>query len=280
MNNDSNITITSPDKAPGAVGTALTGSAAPGSFSVPVAQWLAGQAAEAYKAATCTDKATWASANVVFDSGHNAVVVAFKGSSEAQDFFQDAKFEMVPLVYQGTSFEATAHRGFVEDIQAITIAVVSQVRGYLHNNPTAKVFITGHSLGGALAILCAFEFSKQSLPVTAVYTFGQPRVGNHFFCFIYDQCPCGSHLLKEVTFRLVNGNDIVPRLPGKEIGYDDCGHEMFLPTTSNSIQVDPDLFEKALSDGSGLFQAIAAGRDVLINDHFIAAYQKRIALIP
>jgi Lipase (class 3) len=263
----------SPDKMmkPVAVSAALQSSPAPGGFSASFAQVMAACSALAYSEATCTDKATNASANV--SCIINTIIVAFKGSAEAKDFIQDAKFDLVPLVWMpGNTSEV--HAGFLEDFQAITIAVVSQVKGYLQSNPNAKVFVTGHSLGGALAILCAIEFHRQNIPVAAVHTFGQPRVGNLPFCHLYDTA------LRDVTFRLVNANDIVPRVPGHLMDYADCGHEIFLPVENNSFQVDPDLAQKILSDEMGFCEAIVMGHDVLITDHFIADYQKRIALIP
>jgi len=40
------------------------------------------------------------------------------------------------------------------------------------------LYVTGHSLGGALAVLGAYYIAKENLPVSAVYTYGQPVVGN------------------------------------------------------------------------------------------------------
>ena len=55
--------------------------------------------------------------------------------------------------------------------------------------PTAKVFVTGHSLGAALAALCAAELgaNRNSLGISieGVYTYGQPRVGNANFAAFY-----------------------------------------------------------------------------------------------
>lgn len=41
--------------------------------------------------------------------------------------------------------------------------------------------VTGHSLGGALAILAAADIKSVGHKVDEVYTFGQPRVGNVAF---------------------------------------------------------------------------------------------------
>lgn len=44
--------------------------------------------------------------------------------------------------------------------------------------PDYPLVITGHSLGGALASLCALDFIKENIPINYFYTFEQPRVFN------------------------------------------------------------------------------------------------------
>ena len=56
----------------------------------------------------------------------------------------------------------------------------------------AQIYCTGHSLGGALALLAAYDISRAmewvSKPTKVIcYTFGAPRVGNHAFAHTYDR---------------------------------------------------------------------------------------------
>ena len=44
-----------------------------------------------------------------------------------------------------------------------------------------RVYITGHSLGGALALLCGVRMHKEGKGSPVIYTFGAPRAGNHEF---------------------------------------------------------------------------------------------------
>jgi hypothetical protein len=75
------------------------------------------------------------------------------------------------------------------------------------------VFVTGHSLGGALAALLAQRIhAAQPGRVRAVYTFGMPRTGNAQFQAQYDQA------LGAVTYRLVHGDDVVPTVPPSGFG--------------------------------------------------------------
>ena len=52
-----------------------------------------------------------------------------------------------------------------------------------------------------------FNLERKKSDVTAVYTYGQPRVGDPEFSAAYDDA------LKGVTFRYVNDLDIVPHVP-------------------------------------------------------------------
>lgn len=79
-----------------------------------------------------------------------------------------------------------------------------------------QVFLTGHSLGGALANLAAYDVAKalescSKMTRVICYTFGAPRTGNHAFaddynrvvpdtwCIINDQVT-GCHVLSDKSF--------------------------------------------------------------------------------
>jgi hypothetical protein len=82
----------------------------------------------------------------------------------------------------------------------------------LLENPEAKVFITGHSLGGALAALYSTMLywngeNEMTSKIAAVYTFGQPRVGDQDFALY------ATRQLRHKYYRVVYCNDVVPRVP-------------------------------------------------------------------
>src|SRR5216683_2053695 len=81
-----------------------------------------------------------------------------------------------------------------------------------------NLFIAGHSLGGALAAITAHRLvTELDAPVTAIYTFGMPRPGSPAFAAAYDQ------RLGMCTYRLVQGEDIVPTVAPSFLGFRHLG---------------------------------------------------------
>ncbi|MCS3898027.1 pimeloyl-ACP methyl ester carboxylesterase [Bradyrhizobium japonicum USDA 38] len=95
------------------------------------------------------------------------------------------------------------HKGFAEAVDAVRSDIEVAIRSGGAGQP---LFFTGHSMGGALANIAALRALDAGLRATAIYTFGGPRTGGQDFFEAYE--PLG-----ESTFRLVNGNDIVPAVP-------------------------------------------------------------------
>jgi hypothetical protein len=84
--------------------------------------------------------------------------------------------------------------------------------------PAKAIFVTGHSLGGALAVLTAQAIkATPEAKLAAVYTFGMPRVGDAQFAEPYDTS------IGDVTYRLVHGEDMVPTVAPEGIGFRHVG---------------------------------------------------------
>ena len=87
----------------------------------------------------------------------------------------------------------------------------------------SKIFVTGHSLGGALAVFAAVDLKKNFYPETSIilYTYGQPRVGNvDFSNFIFSQLD-GSYV------RVTHYDDLVTHVPPKISGFKHAGNELW-----------------------------------------------------
>lgn len=185
------------------------------------------------------------------------IVVAFRGTEMDRplDFFTDANFKPAEFHYldddepdanaerEKKKAPKLVHGGFLrayESVRARVFAAVDDVidAGGSKKNvvleddadernadddrePTWHVFVTGHSLGGALATLFACELGRsakmgrRNVTVTMV-NFGSPRVGDGAFCDEYNAFVPDS-------VRVVNRGDLVPTLPAL-LGYRHVDH--------------------------------------------------------
>lgn len=134
-------------------------------------------------------------------------IICFRGTEkEPKDFMADAKVRMKPFPY---GERGKVHRGFLQQYEEINEELIDTLHElYTGSEP---IWITGHSLGAALATLAASELTCSDdllgPNVKGLYTIGQPRTGDGEFTFEY------AKRMRGKSFRFVNGNDIVTRVP-------------------------------------------------------------------
>lgn len=126
-----------------------------------------------------------------------------------QELIAEPKEKTYPYAAPSSS-GSLMHTGFV----TAYFAVRDQIHNYIEKNPVSSVVATGHSLGGALATLCAVDIQYNFADKVAIeaYTYGAPKVGNDGFRESYDQRVPNS-------YRVVHGMDLVPELPRWWQGY-------------------------------------------------------------
>jgi predicted lipase len=160
----------------------------------------------------------------------SGIIIVFRGSESSFDWETDfdtqperAEFDDKVIrskivadqekvyPYAGESRSgALMHRGFVRAY----FSVRDQIHDYVRTHDISNVTVTGHSLGGALATLCAVDIQYNFSDKVSIeaYTFGSPKVGNDGFRESYNQRVPNS-------YRFVQGMDIVPELPRWWQGY-------------------------------------------------------------
>src|ERR1700722_1661784 len=141
--------------------------------------------------------------------GDDKVVLAFRGTRSTQmaDWMADFEIFQSPFTkYFSAPNVGSVHDGFAQLLSKSWKVIQGEVLGCQDKAQT--LWITGHSLGGALAAMAtaAFTFSARQ-PVNGLYTFGQPRIGDLGFC---NQC---DSQFGDAMFRFVNNEDIVTRVP-------------------------------------------------------------------
>ncbi len=124
------------------------------------------------------------------------LVVAFRGTDQVRDWLTNITARME------AGFGGKVHAGFAAALDSVWADVEEHLSSLRDNGQT--VWVTGHSLGGALATLAA---KRLAVRPHATMTFGQPRVGDRAFASAF----------KPVHVRFVNNKDIVPTVPPRFI---------------------------------------------------------------
>ncbi len=128
--------------------------------------------------------------------------VVFRGTRTAREWTKNLSFNLKGYFISG---RGEVHAGFLDvyaSLRESLLAAVAALRG------SSRIFIAGHSLGGALATLAAPDIrSESSAHIEAIYTFASPRVGNGEFVRSFDRD------FKGRCFRIANGSDIVTAVP-------------------------------------------------------------------
>jgi pimeloyl-ACP methyl ester carboxylesterase len=144
----------------------------------------------------------------VVASNREYVLVSFRGTEQSRvmNWLANVRAAQVggPHWKKGK-----VHRGFANALNSILDDVRAKVSLHAQVNGVWKkpVWLTGHSLGGALAVLAAFRLKQEKHGVQGIYTFGQPAVG-------------GEEFIEQITtelalpyFRVVNHQDLIPKTP-------------------------------------------------------------------
>jgi hypothetical protein len=180
-------------------------------------------------------------------SNDNALVVAFRGSETPNsiDGFKDwlltnaRNFLILPEGRIGTDFAAAGvgarfHKGFLTALDEIWEPLFKVVDA-AQLKAERPLWVTGHSLGGAIALLAAWRFERQFLKVHQVYTFGAPMIGNAAAAAAFQKQFPGR------IFRCIDPGDPVPKLPTLSLTsneYSHCLEEIVLgaATTGDALQ--------------------------------------------
>jgi triacylglycerol lipase len=128
-------------------------------------------------------------------------VICFRGTEPSE--FSDITADLNAFPDKAQNGHGLVHNGFQEEVNKLWDSITP----HLDKAKGKNFFITGHSLGGAMATIAT---SRLADSVTALYTYGSPRAGTKSFVKSFAHIP---------HYRHVNNNDIVPKVPFAIMGY-------------------------------------------------------------
>ncbi len=225
-------------------------------------------------------------------SDDRTVLIAFRGTDDSKDWLVNADATPQPVRH------GLIHRGFYQGMKSLYPELVAAAAE--HGVEKKHLWVTGHSLGGALAVAFAYESLAEGwVRPAGVVTFGQPLLADTALgSFV-------SHHLGGNYVRFVNERDVVTRVPpgyvhfGKLVWFHDGKLELDAPPVLSdaagraTAPGRPELAPLSTAEFQSLQQGIRdlrqLGKDfdparlqsyrervAAITDHFMAAYLRGI----
>ncbi len=149
------------------------------------------------------------------------------------------------------------HRGFKREMDQLWPRLE---KALLRNRK--PLWFAGHSLGGAMATICAgrckLSFIKSN--PEELFTYGSPRVGDQRYV----------HFTRLRHHRWVNNNDIVPTVPPTWLGYRHCGQELYLDYRGQLRELN--WTGRLIDNWRGLRESLRMRRFDFVADHSMFDY--------
>jgi triacylglycerol lipase len=147
----------------------------------------------------------------VLTSSANTIVI-FTGTVFVDEWTEDFDITQVPCnKLGGYRVGDKTHKGFYN----VYMGVRDQLYSYVSSLQPKSLYVTGHSLGGALSTLFAYDMYHLN---PSVHTFASPRVFNISGAERYDILFQGSYRNTTTTDRIFNTEDIFTSLPLPVLG--------------------------------------------------------------
>jgi len=169
----------------------------------------------------------------------DAVVISYRGTVESslKNWIEDLSAWKTKTNFPGCGGNCEVHSGFFDDYQGLQAAIHPKIEESVSRHPGSAIWITGHSLGAAMACLLATDLASVGHDIGKVYTFGQPRVGDPTFA------EWVSSSVADEYFRVVHYHDIVPHLPPELLNFHHVPTEVWYNSEDSSTY--------QVCDGSG-----------------------------
>jgi hypothetical protein len=198
------------------------------------------------------------------------IVAGFRGTEvlKIRDWLTDVTTPPVP----GPANKGFVHYGFHRALESVYPELRDTIQQLRTGNQT--VWFTGHSLGGALAMLAGTRWyleDPRELPA-GVYTFGQPRTCERLLAGVHNKA------FTDRCYRFVNNNDIVPQLPPEPL-YTHVNALRYFDADGKLHNTLP-LFARLHDVAKGFATDLFAPETDAVKDHhlvnYLAAFEKNL----
>lgn len=183
-------------------------------------------------------------------SMEDQIIISFRGSVSFENWIQDLRFVKEPSPWPDKENPgARVHTGFLDSYSDIATTVRSSVMVLAKRYTDARIIVTGHSLGGAVATLCAadLKFHLGWSTKIELVTFHSPRVGNlgfasfmaHIFAMSKVDPTVGDYMMRRFT----NRDDPLCHLPPSWLEFLHISQECWVDFENKTKACDPDIVE-------------------------------------
>ena len=152
--------------------------------------------------------------------------IVFRGSESIKDWYYDLQ-----IYKHNYKDKIWIHSGFYNQLHTdnIHLCLIAKVKSILKEHPNYKIYVTGHSLGGALATLFGYILAHEFEDLITVVSFASPRIGNYHWKKSFEDKP------NLVHFRVSNNRDLITATPS--INYYHVGTDIRLYSDSFYINI-------------------------------------------
>ena len=179
------------------------------------------------------DKETDIQCGITINDVDKRICVVFRGSESLSDWYYD-----LYVIKKQIKDDVWVHGGFYKQLHDNDVYknIVQHIKTQLETHPDYTIYITGHSLGAALATLFGYLLSDEIENNITVVSFASPRVGNSAWKKSFEEKSNLTH------YRITNCRDVITAFPlynykhvGKNIRLFEDNHSIFMDYNDDSF---------------------------------------------
>ena len=179
------------------------------------------------------DKETDIQCGITINDVDKRICVVFRGSESLSDWYYD-----LYVIKKQIKDDVWVHGGFYKQLHDNDVYknIVQNIKTQLETHPDYTIYVTGHSLGAALATLFGYLLSDEIENNITVVSFASPRIGNSAWKTSFEAKSNLTH------YRITNCRDVITAFPlynykhvGKNIRLFEDKHSIFMDYNDDSF---------------------------------------------